>query len=158
MNTYEHKKIPCWTSSMTLNMGPCVAPPAWFYGKNWLISWAKFRWNKLGQCLSLMNVTRLLVVIYPSSWKVANSWIARIDIRKRTNTYFVLLSETSVNLGVHELCNSTRHHPQSFVGGVWHLPRHELFMCGKVLTHKLYYSHNVNIMLLFFNTLTPTLY
>lgn len=115
MNTYEHKKIPCWTSSMTLNMGPCVAPPAWFYGKNWLISWAKFRWNKLGQCLSLMNVTRLLVVIYPSSWKVANSRMVRIDIRKRTNTYLVLLSETSVNLGVNELRNSARHHPQSLL-------------------------------------------
>jgi hypothetical protein len=71
-------------------------------------SWAKFRWNKLGQCLSLMDVTRLLVVIYPSSRNVANSWI---DIRKRTKTYFVLLSKTSINLGVHELCNCARHHP-----------------------------------------------
>ncbi len=78
-------------------------------------SWAKFRWNKLGQCLSLMNVTRLLVVIYPSSWKVANSRMVRIDIRKRTNTYLVLLSETSVNLGVNELRNSARHHPQSLL-------------------------------------------
>jgi len=78
-------------------------------------SWAKFRWNKLGQCLSLMDVTRLLVVIYPSSRNIANSWMMRIDIRKRINTYFVLLSKTSINLGVHELCNCARHRPQSLL-------------------------------------------
>lgn len=90
-------------------------------------SWAKFRWNKLGQCLSLMDVTRLLVIIYPSFWNIANSWIARIDMRKRNKHLFCSTKRNkcqSWSSWTMQLCKTP---PTKFVGGVWHLTRHELW-------------------------------